>query len=91
MEPEEEFPDFSWQVEKTNDDTLTFKVDWSDPTAISSMGSDRDSMRIFLEDLSEIIQCYVSETETNTLSLRQLLDTELIPVEATVIRLEIPP
>ena len=89
MEPENEFPKFSWKIEKTNDNTLTFKVNWSDPTEISSMGSDRDSLRIFLDDLSEMIQCYVSGTETK--ELRLLLDSDVIPVEATVIRLEIPP
>ena len=55
MEPENGFPDFTWEVEKTNDRTLTFSINWSDPSVISSMGSDRDSLRIFLDDLSDII------------------------------------
>ena len=88
-EPESEASlDFTWEMDIVDENTLQFKITWADPEAISSSGIDKDSLRIYLEDTSSIIQCF----ESSGSNVGRMLEESVFSIpEQTVLRIELPP
>ena len=50
-------PSFSWTVKKLNEDSIQFKMVWGSARAFSAGRLENDSLRIFLDDLSSVLEC----------------------------------
>ena len=90
MEPSsQEQTSYTWEIEIRNQNTLVFMINWAEPDLISATGVDRDSIRIYLEDASQIITCQTSDSQAQI--SRLLRDLEVLIPDETILRVEIPP